>query len=190
MSIWYYQKTERSDELKHYGIKGMKWGRRKQIADAAVSPSNNWAMGSADEAMDYMIKQKKFDLEWESGRAKPTASLNSIRQKDFSRKMKDPLYRFKSTARYNLKRFSDIMNKISFKNLCTSFSKAIERGKASLNKRIREASGPYTGTLTISKSDAQKINAKTQEYIKKQEHIKKRTKAKRYEKRTRSWKLN
>ena len=126
------------EELKHHGIKGMKWGvRRFQNADGSLTPEGRKRYGSGDlkEAQKKVEKGKMVD-----GVKKTRVKAAEKQQK----KIKDDL------SKMSDQELRDIVNRLNMEERYTQVmkSRGVESGKNRVDKILE-----YAGTaLTIGSS--------------------------------------
>lgn len=58
MTGYYQPYWLQSNELEHYGIKGMKWGKKKNPYELVKTDFNNLKVG---ETIDYIVAKDKYD---------------------------------------------------------------------------------------------------------------------------------
>lgn len=128
------------DELKHYGIKGMKWGvRRFQNSDGSLTAEGRKRYSSED----YKNAQKKVD--------KGKAMVDGVKktrvkaaEKQHEKKIKDDL------SKMSDQELRDIVNRLNMEERYTQVmkSRGVDAGKNRVDKILE-----YAGTaLTIGSS--------------------------------------
>lgn len=128
------------EELKHHGIKGMKWGvRRFQNADGSLTPEGRKRYGSGDlkEAQKKVEKGKAMVDGVKKTRVKAAEKQHEKKIKDDLSKMTDQELR-------------DIVNRLNMEERYTQVmkSRGVESGKNRVDKILE-----YAGTaLTIGSS--------------------------------------
>lgn len=128
------------DELKHYGIKGMKWGvRRFQNSDGSLTSEGRKRYGSGDlkEAQKKVDKGKAMVDGVKKTRVKAAEKQHEKKIKDDLSKMSDQELR-------------DIVNRLNMEERYTQVmkSRGVEAGKNRVDKILE-----YAGTaLTIGSS--------------------------------------
>lgn len=128
------------DELKHYGIKGMKWGvRRFQNSDGSLTSEGRKRYGSGDlkEAQKKVDKGKAMVDGVKKTRVKAAEKQHEKKIKDDLSKMSDQELR-------------DIVNRLNMEERYTQVmkSRGVEAGKNRVDKVLE-----YAGTaLTIGSS--------------------------------------
>lgn len=128
------------EELKHHGIKGMKWGvRRFQNADGSLTPEGRKRYGSGDlkEAQKKVEKGKAMVDGVKKTRVKAAEKQHEKKIKDDLSKMSDQELR-------------DIVNRLNMEERYTQVmkSRGVESGKNRVDKILE-----YAGTaLTIGSS--------------------------------------
>lgn len=128
------------DELKHYGVKGMKWGvRRFQNSDGSLTSEGRKRYGSGDlkEAQKKVDKGKAMVDGVKKTRVKAAEKQHEKKIKDDLSKMSDAELR-------------DIVNRLNMEERYTQVmkSRGVEAGKNRVDKILE-----YAGTaLTIGSS--------------------------------------
>lgn len=128
------------EELKHHGIKGMKWGvRRFQNADGSLTPEGRKRYGSGDlkEAQKKVEKGKAMVDGVKKTRVKAAEKQHEKKIKDDLSKMSDQELR-------------NIVNRLNMEERYTQVmkSRGVESGKNKVDKILE-----YAGTaLTIGSS--------------------------------------
>lgn len=92
--MWQYNHTPESDELMHYGVLGMKWGKRRyQNSNGSLTPAGKKRYAKLESKLNKNIeRQTKTDGKLLAGRDKNRSKIASKYDKQLD-KISDPLVR-------------------------------------------------------------------------------------------------
>lgn len=165
--MWREVKIVNSEELKHYGIKGQKWGKRRyQNADGSLTPAGKERYGSKEDfEKQYPEDVKKSINKAKSGLNKASGVVDKAKDSNAKKVKKAQEEQIKrDVAKMSDQELQKIVNRLNMEERYKQVmnSRAAENGKDRVSKILE-----YAGTVLAVGVGAMELMLKIQEMKKK-----------------------